>query len=55
VLSRGVLLNQDTTSALVRVTSTLPNGPKTVLLRMEPDGALWKGVERTADTAAAKP
>jgi hypothetical protein len=55
VLSRGVLLSQDTTSALVRVTSTLPSGSKTVLLRMEPDGAIWKGVERTADTAAAKP
>lgn len=54
VLSRGVLLSQDTTSALVRVTSTLPNGSKTVLLRMEPEGAIWKGVERTADTAAAK-
>ncbi|HMJ13751.1 MAG TPA: hypothetical protein VK524_20180 [Polyangiaceae bacterium] len=51
VLTRGVLLSQDSTSALVRVISTLPDGSKTLILRMEPDGAIWKAVERTADTA----
>lgn len=55
VLTRGVLVSQDSTSALVRVTSTLPDGSKTVLLRLEPEGPIWKGVERTADTAAKQP
>jgi hypothetical protein len=55
VLTRGVLISQDSTSALVRVTSKLPSGSKTVLLRLEPEGPIWKGVERTADTAAKQP
>ena len=42
VFSRGALLRQDGSGAIVRVNTSAPDGKKERVLRVEPDGKLWK-------------
>lgn len=50
VLTTGALLEQDSSSALVRVSTTAPDGAKSYLLKLEPDGRIWKAIERRPES-----
>jgi hypothetical protein len=51
VFSRGALLRQDGSGAIVRVNTSAPDGKKERVLRVEPDGKLWKVTDLRAKPA----
>jgi hypothetical protein len=50
IITTAALLQRESSSALVRVSTRGSDGPGTYLMELEPDGSLWKAKSRRPDT-----